>query len=99
MASSLAVGVLRRLSSTTKNAVPSLGKRGFHSAGAKQGAHGGGSGGELYSNDYLHAPHMYDLPAMKQRKLKMGLLVFGGLAFGSVVPIIATEYQKSKYAM
>ncbi|KAL2653696.1 hypothetical protein R1flu_021824 [Riccia fluitans] len=96
MASSMAVAALRRVASTTKTAVPSLGKRGFQSSGAKHGGHGGGASGELYSNDYLHAPHMYDLLGMKQRKLKMGLLIFGGLAFGSAVPIIASQYQQKK---
>ncbi|KAG6547010.1 hypothetical protein Mapa_011627 [Marchantia paleacea] len=96
MASSLTIVALRRVATTTKTLVPSVGKRSFHSSGARLGGHEGGSSGEMYSNDYLHAPHMYDIPNMKQKSLKMGLLVFGGLALGTAVPIVACQYQQKK---
>ncbi|BBM99130.1 hypothetical protein MPTK1_1g18980 [Marchantia polymorpha subsp. ruderalis] len=97
MASSSTIVALRRVASMSKTIVPSAaGKRSFHSSGARMGGHGGGSSGEMYSNDYLHAPHMYDLPNMKQKSLKMGLLVFGGLALGTAVPIVACQYQQKK---
>jgi len=61
------------------------GTRQFHATGAKR-----------YSNDYIHAEHMYDITAMKNRKVKMALGVFGALAFGTVVPIFAVHFQMKK---
>jgi hypothetical protein len=49
-----------------------------------------------YSNDYIHAPTMYDITKMKNRKLKFGLGVFGGVAFGTFVPIFAVFHQQHK---
>ncbi|GBG68959.1 hypothetical protein CBR_g3658 [Chara braunii] len=54
------------------------------------------SGGYGDEPAYLHAEHMYDLPSMKNRKLKMGLLVFGGLGFGIAVPLFAVAVQQQK---
>ncbi|CAM6105169.1 unnamed protein product [Calypogeia fissa] len=51
-----------------------------------------------YSNDYIHAPTMYNLTKMKGRKLKFGILVFGGVAAGTLVPILAVCFQQSKAA-
>lgn len=100
MANAMATTVVRRLVSSAKSAVPAkLGNRSFHSSGTKQMAdHGHGhSGGSLYSNnEYIHAPHMYDFTNMKNRRVKMGFMVFGSLAIGTTVPIYATHYQLKK---
>lgn len=61
------------------------GTRQFHATGAKR-----------YSNDYIHADHMYDITAMKNRKLKMAVGTFGALAIGIVVPIWAVQFQMKK---
>jgi hypothetical protein len=61
------------------------GIRQFHATGAKR-----------YSNDYIHAEHMYDITAMKNRKVKMAAGVFGSLAIGIMVPIWAVQYQLKK---
>ena len=61
------------------------GVRQFHATGAKR-----------YSNDYIHAEHMYDITSMKNRKLKMGLGVFGSLGLGIMVPIWAVHFQLKK---
>lgn len=50
-------------------------------------------------DDYIHAEHMYNLPAMKHRKLKMGIGVFGVLAIGTFVPIGAVIFQQRKAKM
>lgn len=51
-----------------------------------------------YSNDYIHAPTMYNLTQMKGRKLKFGILVFGGVAAGTLLPIFAVCFQQNKAA-
>ena len=61
------------------------GVRQFHATGAKR-----------YSDDYIHADHMYNITAMKNRKLKMGVGVFGSLAIGIMVPIWAVQFQMKK---
>ncbi|RMZ52987.1 hypothetical protein APUTEX25_001106 [Auxenochlorella protothecoides] len=56
------------------------------------------SGGHLFSlfpppaqhePDYVHAPSMYNLPAMKNRKLKFGLSVGGVVALGIALPVVS----------
>ncbi|KAH9559623.1 hypothetical protein CY35_06G069000 [Sphagnum magellanicum] len=49
-----------------------------------------------YAEDYIHAEHMYNLPSMKQRKVKMFIAVFGSLFFGAAVPIWAVRFQLKK---
>lgn len=62
-----------------------VGTRQFHSTGAKS-----------YSNDYIHAEHMYNITGMKNRKVKMFVGVFGALAIGTIVPIWAVRFQMKK---
>eukprot|EP00898_Chlorokybus_atmophyticus_P001436 jgi/Chlat1/2293/Chrsp17S02585 len=81
--SSAATGAVRRLLVS--------GARSFRSTTAKAG--GGAHGNEP---EYLHAPHMYSLDKMPNRKLKMAILVFGGMATGFGVPIAAVYYQLHK---
>ncbi|KAG0556752.1 hypothetical protein KC19_11G076900 [Ceratodon purpureus] len=84
MASSAAATAVRR--AVAKIAPPaSSGVRQFHATGAKR-----------YSDDYIHADHMYNITAMKNRKLKMGVGVFGSLAIGIMVPIWAVQFQMKK---
>ncbi|KAL6772041.1 hypothetical protein ACKKBG_A28740 [Auxenochlorella protothecoides x Auxenochlorella symbiontica] len=51
------------------------------------------SGGH-HEPDYVHAPSMYNLPAMKNRKLKFGLSVGGVVALGIALPVIACQWQQ-----
>lgn len=46
--------------------------------------------------DYIHAPSMYNLPAMTNRKLKFGLGVAGVVLGGSAIPFIAASHQQKK---
>ncbi|KAJ7561281.1 hypothetical protein O6H91_03G021700 [Diphasiastrum complanatum] len=69
-----------------------IGSRALHAGGIKQTSEHGGS----YGADYLHAEHMYNIPAMSHRKLKFGLGVFGALAIGIGVPIFAVVFQQKK---
>ena len=75
------------------------GSRPFHTTGTKQMGGGGGHAGHAdHDNydDYLHAEHMYNLPAMKNRTLKMGLAVFAVVGIGTAVPIVAVIFQQKK---
>lgn len=63
------------------------GSRALHSAPAKAGS--------SYES-YVHADHMYNLQAMKYRKFKIGLGVFGSLAVGTLVPVYAVVYANKK---
>ncbi|XP_024356743.1 uncharacterized protein [Physcomitrium patens] len=89
MASSATASAVRRLVSKVATTAPTSaatsGTRQFHATGAKR-----------YSNDYIHADHMYDITAMKNRKLKMAVGTFGALAIGIVVPIWAVQFQMKK---
>ncbi|KAG0600948.1 hypothetical protein M758_11G073100 [Ceratodon purpureus] len=87
MASSVAASAVRRAVSKVAAIAPpaSSGVRQFHATGAKR-----------YSDDYIHADHMYNITAMKNRKLKMGVGVFGSLAIGIMVPIWAVQFQMKK---
>jgi len=86
MASSASVSAVRRVVSKVAATTPAVsGTRQFHATGAKR-----------YSNDYIHAEHMYDITAMKNRKVKMALGVFGSLALGTFVPIWAVHFQMKK---
>jgi hypothetical protein len=102
MASAMASTIVRRVVSSAKSAASpaKLGNRSIHSSGTKQMAdheHGHSHSGNLYENDaYVHAPHMYDFVNMKNKRVKMGFMVFGGLALGSFVPVFATHYQMKK---
>ncbi|BBM98718.1 hypothetical protein MPTK1_1g15700 [Marchantia polymorpha subsp. ruderalis] len=49
-----------------------------------------------YSNDYIHAPTMYNITAIKNRKLKFGVAVFGGVAVGIIVPMYAYCLQQNR---
>ncbi len=46
--------------------------------------------------DYLHAEHMYNIPAMKNRKLKFGSAIVAVVGLGSAIPWIACEFQFMK---
>ena len=59
------------------------------------GGDGHGAGHDNY-DDYIHAEHMYNLPAMKNRTLKMGLAVSAVVGIGTAVPIIAVIFQQKK---
>ena len=61
------------------------GIRQFHATGAKR-----------YSDDYIHAEHMYNITGIKNRKAKMAAGVFGSLTIGIMVPIWAVQYQLKK---
>jgi len=39
--------------------------------------------------DYIHAPSMYNLPSMKNRKLKFGLGVFTVVGLGVAIPLVS----------
>jgi hypothetical protein len=47
-------------------------------------------------DDYIHAEHMYNLPAMKNRTLKMALAVSAVVGIGTAVPIVAVIFQQKK---
>ncbi|GJP84542.1 hypothetical protein CLOP_g14603 [Closterium sp. NIES-67] len=66
--------------------------RRFHAAPARSAA-AGGSGNEPA---YLHAYHMYDIPSIKNRKLKFGVAVVGSVTFAIAVPLIAVWHQQIK---
>ncbi|KAG0584893.1 hypothetical protein KC19_3G243300 [Ceratodon purpureus] len=51
---------------------------------------------QMYSNDYIHAETMYNLTAMTGRNVKFGALVWGGVATGIFVPLIACSFQQRK---
>jgi hypothetical protein len=48
--------------------------------------------------DYVHAPSMYNLPAMSNRKLKFGLGVTACVVGGFAVPAIAAAHQQKRAA-
>lgn len=48
--------------------------------------------------DYIHAPSMYDIPSMTNRKLKFGLAVGGVVLGGFAVPAIAANHQQKRAA-
>ncbi|CAM6082778.1 unnamed protein product [Calypogeia fissa] len=96
MANAAAITVVRRLVSSAKSASPAkIGNRKFHSSGPKKMADHGHSDGSMYSNDYLHAPHMYNFTGMKNKRLKMGFMVFGSLAIGVNILYFWTWLQGS----
>jgi hypothetical protein len=39
---------------------------------------------------------MYDIGSMSNRGLKFGLGIFGGMALGSAIPVIAVKFQQKK---
>ena len=47
---------------------------------------------------YLHAPNMYNITAMKHRKLKFGAACLGIVGAGIGVPYLAVHWQISKAA-
>lgn len=51
---------------------------------------------QMYSNDYIHAETMYNLTAMQGRTMKFGALVWGGVATGIFIPLIACNFQQRK---
>lgn len=51
---------------------------------------------EKYSPEYEHAETMYNLPAMKNRKMKFGIGVFGSVAMGAILPVVACNFQQRK---
>ncbi|CAI7832460.1 unnamed protein product [Closterium sp. NIES-54] len=65
--------------------------RRFHAAPTRSAAAGSGN-----EPAYLHAHHMYDIASIKNRKLKFGVAVFGSVAFGIAVPLIAVWHQQIK---
>ncbi|CAI5534998.1 unnamed protein product [Closterium sp. NIES-64] len=65
--------------------------RRFHAAPTRSAAAGSGN-----EPAYLHAHHMYDIPSIKNRKLKFGVAVVGSVAFGIAVPLIAVWHQQIK---
>lgn len=48
--------------------------------------------------DYIHAPSMYDIPSMTNRKLKFGLGVGAVVLGGFAVPAIAANHQQRRAA-
>lgn len=44
-------------------------------------------------DDYIHAPQMYNITAMKGRKFKFALGVGGVVALGVSIPLIACQWQ------
>jgi hypothetical protein len=48
--------------------------------------------------DYIHAPSMYNIPAMTNRKLKFGLGVSAVVLGGFAVPVIAASHQQRRAA-
>jgi len=51
---------------------------------------------QRYSNDYIHAETMYNLPAMTNRSIKFGALVWGGVFSGIFIPLLACSFQQKK---
>ena len=47
---------------------------------------------------YLHARTMYDITAMKHRKLKFGAACIGIVSAGLIVPYTAVHWQLTKAA-
>ncbi|CEF96550.1 unnamed product [Ostreococcus tauri] len=45
---------------------------------------------------YIHAKHMYDVGATKNRKLVFGLATFSVVFLGTAIPIYAINFQQSK---
>jgi hypothetical protein len=75
-----------RRSAKTASALGS--KKSFHSSPQPKGGHDGPA--------YEHAEHMYDVRSISNRGLKFGLGIFGGLALGSAIPVIAVKFQQAK---
>ncbi|KAI5062713.1 hypothetical protein GOP47_0023252 [Adiantum capillus-veneris] len=104
MAAAIAQATSKRLASLAVSSTPKRmpGVKQLHSSAPKQtgGSHDShGNGHDSHGDDYdayLHAEHMYNLPGMKHRKLKMGLAVFAVVAIGTGVPIFAVIFQQKK---
>ena len=46
--------------------------------------------------DYIHAPHMYNIDAMTHKKLKFGLGCASVLGLGFGIPFFAVHFQNAK---
>eukprot|EP00891_Asterochloris_glomerata_P008470 jgi/Astpho2/8470/Aster-x1520 len=87
---------LKKLVQEAPKAV-SLGARGIRTgAAAKSGDHGHHSTGSY--EDYIHAPHMYNIDRMTHKKLKFGLGCASVLGLGLGIPFFAVHFQNSKMA-
>jgi hypothetical protein len=47
-------------------------------------------------DDYIHAPSMYNITAIKNRKIKFGAAVAGLVGLGAAIPWIAAQWQFKK---
>lgn len=55
-----------------------------------------GSSAKSGGYDYEHAPHMYNLGAMKNRGLKFGLGITTCVVAGCAIPWVAVQWQFKK---
>eukprot|EP00250_Pteridium_aquilinum_P035017 c8465_g1_i1 orf=126-431(+) len=97
MAAAIAQAASKRLASLAVSSAPKQisGVKQLHTSASKQMSSSHDSHSHSY-DDYLHAEHMYNLPNMKNAKLKMGLAVFAVVAIGTGVPIFAVHFQQKK---
>jgi hypothetical protein len=49
-----------------------------------------------HAPDYVHAPKMYKIQSIKNRKLKFGLFIGGGAVLGFGIPFAAVKFSNSK---
>mmetsp|Transcript_11055 Transcript_11055/g.30879 ORF Transcript_11055/g.30879 Transcript_11055/m.30879 type:complete len:85 (-) Transcript_11055:1540-1794(-) len=80
--------IVAALRSAGRRAGTTARSRNFTASSAKAGGHGGPA--------YEHAEHMYDIGSMSNKGLKFGLGIFGGLALGCAIPVIAVKFQQKK---
>mmetsp|Transcript_5767 Transcript_5767/g.16512 ORF Transcript_5767/g.16512 Transcript_5767/m.16512 type:complete len:91 (+) Transcript_5767:130-402(+) len=69
--------------------------RAFHKSAVPAG---GGHGHSEGYDAYIHAEHMYNMTAMKNRKFKMAAGTIGLVGAGITVPCIAVWWSEKKRA-
>merc|ERR1711981_1132047 len=74
--------------SVLKGGLPRLASRSLHSSRPSFGGAG--------APDYVHAPKMYKIKEMPNRKLKFGLFLGGGAVLGFGIPFWAVNFAQSK---
>eukprot|EP00227_Mantoniella_beaufortii_P012570 CAMPEP_0197575038 /NCGR_PEP_ID=MMETSP1326-20131121/580_1 /TAXON_ID=1155430 /ORGANISM="Genus nov. species nov., Strain RCC2288" /LENGTH=96 /DNA_ID=CAMNT_0043137733 /DNA_START=51 /DNA_END=341 /DNA_ORIENTATION=- len=88
MSSSALVNGVRRALAQRSSAAAT---RSFRSTAPKR--YEAGSNGEPA---YIHAPEMYDIGAMKYRKLTIGTAILSIVLIGGSIPVYAVHFQQTK---
>mmetsp|Transcript_7807 Transcript_7807/g.28316 ORF Transcript_7807/g.28316 Transcript_7807/m.28316 type:complete len:92 (-) Transcript_7807:153-428(-) len=89
MASQLAMNALKQLATKEGALLRGTASRGLHTS---RPVYMGGAN----APDYVHAPKMYKIKQMPNRKLKFGLFIGGGAVLGFGIPFWAVNFTQKK---